>query len=256
VASQTPFFILGCVRSGTSFLRGVLRRHPDLACPEETHFFRSGDPYGTAILQGSLLNSAVLKKHRELDGISEAEFRQMLERCRSRGELLETYMRRYIERHKPAARRWFDKSPQNVYGAALIAAQFPGARFVHLVRDPRAVVASLRIGNVVKVPELIGACNYWIEAVQIVTALERAFPGSVHELRHEDLIDDFDRELAELMAFLEEPFDASLFAGVERRRRVYDYEQLFSAEERTTITELCGPLAEQYGYALAELEPR
>src|SRR5688572_15305042 len=61
-----PFFVLGCVRSGTTMLRDALRMHPNLACPEETHFFRWGEPYGTEAMSRSLSNNAVLKKHREI----------------------------------------------------------------------------------------------------------------------------------------------------------------------------------------------
>ena len=46
-AQQAPFFVLGCVRSGTTMLRDALRMHPHLACPEETHFFRWGEPFGS-----------------------------------------------------------------------------------------------------------------------------------------------------------------------------------------------------------------
>ena len=44
---NTPFFVLGCVRSGTTLLRDILRQHPRLESPEETHFFRWSDPYGS-----------------------------------------------------------------------------------------------------------------------------------------------------------------------------------------------------------------
>ena len=46
-ADNTPFFILGCVRSGTTLLRDILRIHPRLESPEETHFFRWADPYAS-----------------------------------------------------------------------------------------------------------------------------------------------------------------------------------------------------------------
>jgi hypothetical protein len=250
VTGKPPFFILGCVRSGTSFLRDVLRRHPNLACPEETHFFRSSEPFGTAAYRKVLVDSSVLKKHRELDGIGEPEFLQLLQASESRGQLMRRYMRLYLERRKPAALRWFDKTPQHVYGAAMIAAEFPSARFVHIVRDPRDVVASLRAGRLVKVPELKGACNYWTEAIRIVDTLRRAYPRRVHELRHEDLIDDFGGELQKLMAFLDEPFEPGQFADAVVRRRVYDYDQVFTAAERDAIRKLCGASAERYGFEI------
>ncbi len=245
-----PFFILGCVRSGTSFLRGILRLHPNLACPEETHFYRWPDPYGVPQQVQSLVRNETLKRHRALDRITEDEFQEMIQACGSRGQLMREYMQLFIQRRKPDARRWFDKTPQNVYGAAMIAAEFPEAKFVHIVRDPRAVIASLRAGRLIKVPELIGACNYWNEAIRIIDTLRRAYPERVHELRHEDLLDDLGGEITRLMRFLDEPFQLAQFATVEVLRRVYDYGRGFSDDDRRTIGALCGPLARKYRYAL------
>ena len=42
-----PFFLVGCVRSGTTLLRNLLRQHPNLESPEETHFFRWPHSFGT-----------------------------------------------------------------------------------------------------------------------------------------------------------------------------------------------------------------
>ena len=58
--SRPPFFILGCVRSGTTMLRNALRLHPNLASPEETHFYRWGEPFGSVALNRMLANNPVL----------------------------------------------------------------------------------------------------------------------------------------------------------------------------------------------------
>src|SRR5262249_29267885 len=105
--SSAPFFMLGCVRSGTTMLRDALRMHPRLACPEETHFFRWGEPFGTDAMMRTLSSNQVLKKHREMDGIAEDEFVQMLKQSSSRSELYARYMALFMQRKKPGATRWF-----------------------------------------------------------------------------------------------------------------------------------------------------
>jgi hypothetical protein len=47
--SDSPIFIVGCPRSGTNLLRDLLRSHPHLAFPDESHFIPEfysgyGDP--------------------------------------------------------------------------------------------------------------------------------------------------------------------------------------------------------------------
>lgn len=229
-------------------LRDILRRHPHLDAPEETHFFRLGEPYGTPMYEGYFTRSVVLRKHREMDGISEPEFAQMLSTAISRADLCRRYMSLFLERRKPTARRWFDKTPQNVYGAAQIAQSFPRARFVHIVRDPLDVVASLRIGKVMKVENLVGACNYWTEAVQTMRVLCRAFPERVYEFRYEDFAAAPLPELRRILEFLGEPFDPTWFSGLRVERHSHDSARLFTADERRRVAELCGVDARPFGY--------
>jgi hypothetical protein len=251
-ASQgAPFFVLGCVRSGTTMLRDALRMHPNLACPEETHFFRWGEPYGTEAMSRSLSNNAVLKKHREIDGITEPEFADLLKQCTSRAELYARYMALYMQRKKPGATRWFDKTPQNVYGALLAATSMQRSRFVHIVREPLNVVASLRIGRIVKVENLTGACNYWNEAVQIVGGLKRAYPARVYELRYEDFVAQPATQMKLLLDFIDEPFDPKWFAALNTRQVDHQDEGVLSQEEQATVRRLCGAGRRRYGYELS-----
>jgi hypothetical protein len=243
-----PFFVVGCVRSGTTMLRDALRMHPNLACPEETHFFRWGEPYGTEAMFRALSSNPVLKKHREMDAITEVEFADLLKQSSSRGELYERYMALYMQRKKPGARRWFDKTPQNIYGALLAASSMPRSKFVHIVREPINVVASLRIGRIVKVDSLTGACNYWNEAVQIVAGLKRAYPARVYELRYEDFVAQPNVQMKMLLDFLGEPFDEQWFSALNTRQIDHKEEGVLSADELTVVRKLCETGRRRYAY--------
>lgn len=229
-------------------LRDALRMHPNLACPEETHFFRWGDPYGTDQMMRALTNNAVLKRHRQMDGITEEEFSGMLAAATSRGELYQRYMALFIKRKKPGAKRWFDKTPQNVYGALLAAGSMPKSNYVHIVRDPLNVVASLRIGRVVKVESLVGACNYWNEATQIVAGLKRAYAGRVYELRYEDFVQDPTGQMELLLNYLDEPFERQWFDALRTKGIDHTEEGVLSPEEFATVRTLCGGGRRRYGY--------
>jgi hypothetical protein len=245
---NNPFFIIGCVRSGTTLLRDVLRNHPRLAAPEETHFFRWAEPMGGVPYRNTVCNSKVLKRHRELDGIAEGAFQEMLDQSVSRAELYRRYMQRYIEANKPGAQRWFDKSPQNVYGAALIASDMPGAQFIHIVRDPLDVVSSLRIGKVIKVANIVGACNYWKEAADIVHVIKKAFPKRVYEVRYEDFTHRPMAEIKALLGFLGEAFDASHYKHLKIEPRGHKHAEIFSEEEIRQIQQLCRRWGRHYDY--------
>jgi len=139
---DTPFFIVGSPRSGTTLLRDLLREHPRLECPEETHFFRWADPFGSPKFT-THYKTKLFREHRALDKIPEFDFDLMLKYAHSREHLAYDYGRNYLKvRGKPEA-RLYDKTPQNVYGIFLINAIYPNARFIHIYRNPLNVVASL-----------------------------------------------------------------------------------------------------------------
>ena len=110
-------------------LRNLLRQHPNLACPEETHFYRIAEPFGTKDFSRWVTENSTLVRHREIDQISESEFAELLAGSTSRADLYRRYMEAFIQRHKPAADRWFDKTPQNVFGVAIAASEIPDARW-------------------------------------------------------------------------------------------------------------------------------
>ncbi|WP_103974298.1 sulfotransferase family protein [Methylovulum psychrotolerans] len=249
-----PFFIIGCVRSGTTLLRDVLRKHPGLISPEETHFFRWSEPFGTpqsTKLLSSTTNS-VLKKHREMDGITEEQFKEILNKSVSRSDLEIKYMQQYMLNNKFGGKRWFDKTPQNVYGAAMIAADFPGSKFVHIVRNPIDVVSSLRIGKVVKIDNLVGACNYWNEAAAIIFMLKKAYGHRVYEVKYEDFTSNFLPELEKMLTYLGENFDAEWFSEIVTVPKEHEHDTLFRPEELQAIEKLCGRWGRHYGYFAAK----
>jgi len=247
-----PFFILGCVRSGTTMLRDVLRAHPNLACPEETHFFRWASPFGTPEYIKACAESAVLKKHRAMDGISEEEFKKLLQTSRSRPQLMRRYMELFMGRNKPQATRWFDKTPQNVYGAAMIFDVFPKAKFVHIVRNPLDVVASLKLGRQMKVDDLYGAINYWNEALGIVNVLRRCGPARMHEVRYEDFAREPERCTAEILSFVGEQPVAGLYPYEKIVAKSHANENVLAPEAVAAVKQACRRWCLHYGYFAAE----
>lgn len=245
-----PFFIVGSVRSGTTLLRDELRKNPGLICPEETHFYRWGDPFGSPAMRKVFLNGVILKKHREMDGVSEKEFLRILESSNNRAELVEAYMAAHAKAKGLQTYRWFDKTPQNIYGLALLSHQMPHAKFLNPVRNPLNVIASLRVGKVVHVPNIRAACNFWVEAQMIVISQKESLQDRLLTFKYEDLVSKPFSIMTKMCTFLELPLPENEKSFSHFKAERNQWKSLFKRDELELIKDLCGPVASQFGYDL------
>lgn len=256
-ADDRPLFILGCVRSGTTLTRDLLRRVPGFICPEETHFLRWAEPFRTPHGLRQIRQNKLLVKHREIDGVAPDRFEEMLTTCRSKDELIRTYITAFAAAQGiTGPYRWFEKTPQNVYAAPLLAQLFPKARFLHLVRNPLNVAASLILGRQVKVPDIHGACNFWLEAVEIVATLKAAYPERVLELRYEDLIADVPGHMAAILHHADVAAPEGLYSAADAHSERNLWRSALDAAQRGIVVARCGPQAERLGYDLAAMVAR
>ena len=250
----TPFFILGCVRSGTTMMRNILRTHKQFVSPEETHFYRWGHPYGTKAYFNNNIRNLTLKKHRKLDGIGEDEFLEMLETSFSRRELYDKYMKAFAKVKNRNKFRWFDKTPQNVYGLSMLAQDFPNAKFIHIIRNPLNVAASLKLGKVMKIARLSASISYWKETVQIVEALSPFLGDRLYNVRYEEITQYPEKEMKKICSFL----------NTDSRMIAYDYLSIhpeknkflkvLTKEEIELVMEHCKDYMLKYNYTLLESE--
>jgi hypothetical protein len=220
-------------------------------CPEETHFLRWSEPFRTPASMPPHTQNQVLRRHREIDGVPEDVFADLLRTCRSKGELQRAYIAAFARaRGVTAPYRWIDKTPQNIYGGALILAEFPGARLLHIVRNPLNVVASMLLGRQVAVPDLHGAINYWCEAVQIAATLRKAAPDRIMDLRYEDLVADVPGAMAGVLRFAGLPAPVGLYAGPTPIPNGTSGATRLDPAARAVVLARCGPLARTHGYDL------
>jgi len=152
-------------------------------------------------------------KFRELKIDKDEFIRQCVDGPGSLGSIIGTAFRMYAARFdKP---RWGDKRPSYVKHTDLLLRLFPDAQFIHLIRDGRDCVASLK-----EMPwytlDSFHAVSTWAEAIDAGGRLRRTLSeDSYLELRYEDLTDDPATELKKLCAFLDEDFAPSMVSPRE-----------------------------------------
>ena len=242
-----PFFILGSPRSGTTLLRDLLRDHPRLECPEETHFFRWADPFGSPKFI-THYKTKLFKEHRKMDGVDEIEFALMMHCAHSREHLSWLYGQEFLKGIGKPEARLYDKTPQNVYGVFLINAIYPQAKFIHIYRNPLNVVTSLMEGKVMPVHTLRGAINSWVESMMLLEQFKKFRPELLLELPYEELTDNPDPGLKKILEFVNE--DPALLPSQTKKthKEKNKYKDKLSEQEIQVIIDKCEPFYSQYGY--------
>ena len=246
--TTTPFFLVGCPRSGTTLIRDQLKQLPGLSCPEETHFFRWSYPFDAPEFTDVIVNNTTLQSHRALDGVTEEQFQHCLAEATTRCELQTLYNAAFVEGRESRGQRWFDKTPQNVYGLLLLSGMYPEAKFIHIHRHPFNVVASLKLGKVMPVHTTLAAINAWLEPVTIVREYKSAWPDRLLEVAYEDLTVDLDATLRRVLKFIGEDWEDDLICATAVHPEQNHYRTVLSEKDMALINRMLAKQLKHYGY--------
>ncbi|HYB43476.1 MAG TPA: sulfotransferase [Candidatus Methylomirabilis sp.] len=201
-------FVGGCPRSGTTLLGALLGSHTDCLCVPESHFKIDALRAGDIDLERVTPSRAIERMKQDRDFLGWEGSPALPEPADapvvSYAELIEWLVRRYgAQVGKPAPKLWVDHTPDNARYASTLFSMFPDAKMIHIVRDGRAVAASvmpLHWG-----PNRIDqAARYWLFQVGQGLAAEACWgPERVARIRYEDLVVEPEAVLQRLCAFLE-----------------------------------------------------
>ena len=124
----------------------------------------------------------------------------------------------------PEGKRVAEKTPHNLLHMGMLGRLYPRARFIHIVRDGRAVSASLVrqrwMDPATQEPiwyckDLEGASRYWVDVVASVRQQAAQVPGRYLEMRYEDLVQDPRTAMRQVLAFLGEPWSEDVLSHEE-----------------------------------------
>src|SRR5919204_3146147 len=196
-----PVIVLGVGRSGTTLLRVMLDRSSEIAIPYESFFVT---PLAHRHGRRPKLDDFVddLGRFYQLYewGIDPEDVRPRLRDGMTTGEALSAVFEVYAEHEgKP---RWGDKTPLYMQHLPLLERLFPGALWVHLVRDGRdAALSFLELpdgfaGKTWAQPRTVAQfAARWRAEIRAARKLGSHAGGRYLELRYEDLVAEPEREL-------------------------------------------------------------
>lgn len=191
-----PVFVVGMGRSGTTLLRLILNAHPELAMLSETWWGtrvwdrRWGFPMQDPVepFRTRLLDSFIGL----LDNPDRGDFPLDFARYRSQVLAGPAGLDRFLSalgdvwaqtEGKP---RWGEKTPVHIWQLPVLHKMFPNMRALHIVRDPRATVASLIEAPFTKLTDPLALAWDWSRSVARALELEPQLPLTT--VRYEDLV--------------------------------------------------------------------
>jgi hypothetical protein len=209
-----PVFIVGCQRSGTTFLGSLLGADPETIAIPEAQFIPELAPADPDAV--SAMNTAIdaIEKHYRY-GIWNFDLQgSRPDADGSYADAVRWLVTQYAARHgKPDVSRWIDHQPGHVREIGKLREHFPRLKVIHIVRDGRAVAASI-------MPMAWGpnamqsAANFWAQRVAMGAALRDYLgEGNWIQVRYEDIVADPETELKKLCAFLGIDFNPAMTQG-------------------------------------------
>lgn len=220
--TEHPFFIVGAARSGTTLLQSLLNAHSRIAVLGELHFFdqicrlKSSLPAPIAPADLDDLRRGVMNCHAiqfipDFERTLEGAIARLRDLCPA------TYAQFFaalLDAHRDVSGKPVvgEKTPTNIRYLPELVETFPGARIIHLLRDPRDSISS-RIRYPYSSSSVIFNTLMW--KIEMLYAIDfkssaAASPERYLEVRYEDLTQAPEAQARRICAFLGVSYEPSM----------------------------------------------
>ena len=216
-AAVKPFFIVSAGRSGTTLLRKKLVNSDQIHIPPESDDFI---PYNAIAFVRNNAKGWVQLTDDILENFQQQPFfkywrtdirglRAVLGSLppegRSYANLINLLYLHACREKKPDIRFWGDKTPYLAYRLEWLRKIFPGARYIHLVRDGRAVVHSMMQKQHYSLEK---AAVRWRDSIHLFGKHRRLVsPASVLEIKYEDFVSSPHATVSTVCGFIGAEYD-------------------------------------------------
>jgi hypothetical protein len=263
----SPIFIVGSPRSGTTLLRNMLNRHPAIAICLETQFRRL--IYARRRAFGNLSDlrnrRRLVKEYLSTERVKTMQIdlpaleETLLKEGTSYEAFFTSFLRFYAEAN--GKRRCGEKTPGHSLFIGTLCQWYPDAFIIHILRDPRDVVASL-----VRMPRqpksVLSNANTWVR-FNLGAWRAHQYPRYL-PVRYEELVTQPEEELRRICAFIGEEYSSAMLVespdwqspNAWRRRaqepvttsRLGKWREQLTADEVALIEWKVGPHMQRFGY--------
>jgi hypothetical protein len=201
-----PIFVGGYMRSGTTLLRTLLDRHPNLAVANEFFLMNRLIPWPKT---NHRTHETMLNACSDVIDRQGLNYEALLKRYQVYPPDVKHLLWAAIEEYAAAKgkQQGGEKTPENLIFGLTLLQWFPMARMILIIRDPRAVYSSLikTTFDKVKTPQNLAAL--WSIGSRQLKNLKQRYPAQVKIVLYEKLVSDTESTLRDLMPWLGLAFD-------------------------------------------------
>ena len=219
----TPVLMGNCPSSGSTLLRTLLNRHPEIVSGPELSVFShpavwslQGESWRKALKQGlaqTEINSTTwklesgfvpyalmfYKENIDWYGFDLDSLAELIDQCDDGRTFFDAVL---ASKTTPATTICIEKSPPNIYAVPHFLQQNPHGKAIVIVRDGRDTICSLMDRNF----SFFEAASTWLVETSIAYNLanrSKKKDRAVHLLRYEDLLRNYAHEMQAMLDFLE-----------------------------------------------------
>lgn len=151
--------------------------------------------------------------------------------------------------------RWVNKTPAYIHCLPLLLRMFPTMRLIHCLRDGRDVACSV-VTRPWGPKTYAEAAKWWTKSVQAALNFQNEHPDRCITVRYEDLLRKPEDTLGRMLSWLGEDGDSSQILQSYRTNgirldpsRIGGWVKSFSPEDANTFQQTAGELLTRFGYS-------
>jgi hypothetical protein len=213
VNDDAPILVTGPDRSGTSLMYALLASHPNISMSRRTNMWRwfygqYGDLSRPVDFERCL---EIMLRYERMQTLQPDEDRIRKEFRQGEptyGHLFALFHGHLAERRGKG--RWGDKSLHTEHHADQVFREFPTARMIHMMRDPRDRYASIMKRYDGPAKGLATATGRWLMSTWAAHRNQRRYPDSYMVVRYEDLAERTEETLEAVCGFIGESYESSM----------------------------------------------
>lgn len=223
---NSPIFIGGQMKSGTTMLRMLLARHSNIFSGLETYWF-DDDLYQNH----NAINNPSVEKICEFYDVSTEELSSIIQITAQNENLFIHNFLEYCMRREEK-NRWLEKTPDNIKQIKTIERNWDVYKFIHVLRDFRDIYASWKLSKKYSLSFFLDQVHLCYSDKQelLATRTEKYL-----EVKYEKLVTESYQVIHEILSFLDEPFEEAC-TSLSMQTSKADFDKVFIATGKKSTT--------------------